>query len=97
MDKIIESYYSQTLINTFLLKQKMEKFSRHPDIKKEFVYWIENKAFAEDAIVVEGYTAKKLASISEYLNGEGAFLMLIDLRENPDKALSQIQKGFYML
>ena len=28
------------------------------------------------------------------MNGEGAFMMLIELRENPKKALAQIQKGF---
>lgn len=97
MDKIIEAYYSQAPINSFLLKQKMAKFSRNPDVKKEFAYWIENKTFAKDAIAVEGYTAEKLASLSEYLMGEGAFLLLIELRENPEKAMKQIEKGFHML
>lgn len=97
MDKIIETYYRQAPINAFLLKQKMEKFSRNPDIKREFAYWIENKTFAEDAIVVEGYTAEKLASLSEYLMGEGAFLLLIELRECPEKAIKRIKKGFNML
>ena len=97
MDKIIEAYYNQVPVNAFLLKQKLEKFSRNPDIKKEFAYWIENKAFAKDATVIEGYTAEKLASMSAYLNGEGAFLLLIDLRENPERAIKQIAKGFNML
>lgn len=46
------------------------------------------------AVSEEGYTAKKLAGMSKYLNGEGAFMMLIELRENPEKALAQIQDGF---
>ena len=47
----------------------------------------------EGAVTVEGYTAKRLAEESQYLNGEGAFMMLIELRENPKKALEQIAKG----
>lgn len=97
MDKIIEAYYSQAPINAFLLKQKMARFSRNPDIKKEFAYWIENKTFIKDAVVVEGYTAENLAAMSEYLVGESAFLLLIELRENPKSAIKQINKGFHML
>lgn len=97
MNTVIEAYYDQAPIHPFLLKQKIEKFSCHPDIQEEFAYWITNKAFAEEPVVVEGYTAEQLASLSEYLVGEGAFLLLIDLRENPEKALQQISKGFTML
>ena len=97
MNKVIEAYYNQAPINPFLLKQKIDKFSRNPDIQEEFAYWITNKAFSKEPVVVEGYTAEKLASLSEYLMGEGAFLLLIELRENPGKALKQISKGFYML
>lgn len=97
MNKVIEAYYSQVSIKPFLLKQKLDKFSRHPDIQEEFAHWITNKTFVKEPVVVEGYTAQKLASLSEFLMGEGAFLLLIDLRENPTKALKQISKGFYML
>lgn len=97
MNKVVEAYYAQAPINPFILKQKMEKFSRNPDIGKEFAYWIENKKFMPEAVKIEGYTAETLAALSEYLVGEGAFLMMIDLRENPAKALKKIEKGFHML
>lgn len=45
---------------------------------------------------VEGYTAEKLASMSPYLDGEGAFMLLIELKENPDKAKKRIAEGFKM-
>ena len=63
------------------------KFEKKPDIAKEFEIWIkDNKYVSEGAVEVEGYTARKLAEISEYLNGEGAFLLLIELRDNPQRA-----------
>ena len=43
---------------------------------------------------MEGYTAKKLSELSEYLDGDGAFVLLIELRENPDKARKRITNGF---
>ena len=97
MNKVIESYYTQAKVNPFLLKQKMSKFSRHPDIADEFAYWISNKSYKQNAVVVEGHTAEELASQSDYLVGEGAFLMMIDLREKPEVALKHIAAGFKML
>ena len=78
-----------------ILESKIAAFSRHEDIASEFEEWIHTKSFkSEGAICVEGYTAKKLAALSDYLNGDGAFMLLIELRENPDRALSKIKKGF---
>ena len=47
-----------------------------------------------EAVEIEGYTAKLLSEKSTYLDGEGAFIMLIELRENPQKSKEQILKGF---
>lgn len=96
MNKRIESFYRENNIPEFLLNQKLRKFSRHMDIAEEFDYWIENKRYKETGCVVEGYSAARLAEISEYLDGEGAFVMLIELREAPKKALDRISKGFKM-
>ena len=51
---------------------------------------------AVGAVEIEGYTAEKLAEMSKYLNGDGAFMMLIELRENPKKAHERIAEGFKM-
>lgn len=45
---------------------------------------------------MEGYSAKTLAQVSVFLDGEAAFVYLIELRENPEKALRQIVNGFKM-
>ncbi len=95
MSKIIMDFYKQHNSPDFLLNQKVAIFERNADIAAEFEYWILNKAFkTEDAVEIEGYTAKRLAETFEYLNGDGAFLMLVDLKENPDRALAQLSEGF---
>jgi len=48
-------------------------------------------------VVEQNYTAKKLSMLSEYLDGEGAFMYLIKLREDPEKTIERIRKGFQMM
>ena len=94
MSSIIEKYYNDNSVSPMLVKQKLEKFDRNTDIEKEFEYWIENKQYKTDAVEIEGYTAQKLSQLSKYLVGEGAFILLIELRESPDKAHKMIARGF---
>lgn len=94
MSKIIENYYKQANVMPLLLKQKMSKLQRNADIMKEFEYWIEHKAYLQKGISVEGYTAQSLADLSAYTDGETAFMLLIELREAPDRALRRIKSGF---
>ena len=93
MNKVIEEYYKDAGILPLLLKKKMAAFAKHPDIAAEFEYWISNQKYL-DGVSVEGYTAKNIAALSPYMNGEGAFQLLIELRENPDKAKKRINDGF---
>jgi len=95
MSRIIEDYYKQAAIPPVLLRQKQAKLQKNPDIMKEFEYWIKNgKYLTEGALSVEGYTAKSLAALSPFLEGEGAFMLLIELREHPDQAKAKISRGF---
>lgn len=96
MSKLIEEYYAQANVIPFILNQKMVKLQRHQDISQEFEYWIEHQSYREDGLVIHGYSAKKLAALSEFLDGEGAFMLLIELRETPDKAKNRISQGFSM-
>ena len=64
LDKI-ESYYKQAGITPFLLKSKLQKLSKHPDILAEFAEWVDTKTFRNaDCVSVEGYTAKSIAAMS---------------------------------
>lgn len=97
MSTIIEQYYMKNNIPFPMLKSKLLKFEKYPDIATEFEYWIINNNYhTENAVCVEGYTAKELSEKSPYLNGEGTFMMLIELRETPNIALQKITKGFKM-
>ncbi len=79
-----------------ILKLKEKKLSENEDIASEFAYWIENGAFrpGDDCVYVEGYSAERLSNLSPYLDGEGAFMMLIDLRERPSETKRKIEAGF---
>lgn len=95
MSDIIRQFYEKNNLPKPVIEQKIAAFSRHNDIAKEFELWITDRAYkAQGAVTVEGYTAKKLSELSDYLKGDGAFVMLIELRENPEKAHKRIEKGF---
>lgn len=66
-------------------------FKRNPDIAEEFEYCIDNKSFRSRGVVEQGYNASEFAELSEYLNGEGVFCLLIELRESPEKGLKRIK------
>lgn len=95
MSDFIRQFYEQQHLPKPLLKQKIEAFSRHTDIAYEFEQWITDRTFkSQGAVIVEGYTAQKLSKLSDYLNGDGAFSLLIELREQPEKAQNRIKNGF---
>ena len=95
MNDIIRQFYEKNNLPKPIVEQKVAAFSRNNDIAEEFEQWITNRTYkAQGAVTIEGYTAKKLSELSEYLDGDGAFVLLIELRENPDKAHRRIMQGF---
>lgn len=93
--EIIEKYLEKVHLPEIIMKKKMASYKKHLDIAKEFEYWIVHKQyFRDNCVEIEGYTAEKLAKLSEFLNGEGAFGLLIELREDSGKALKKISRGF---
>ena len=95
MSSIIENYYNEIGLIPVLIQKNMEKINRNPDIAEEFEYWIENKKYKTDSCIeVEGYTAESISKLSKYLVGESSFMVLIELREEPEKAKKRIEKGF---
>lgn len=95
MSEIINQFYEENRIPKPVLDQKLKKFDKHKDIVAEFETWIKERTYkTEGAVTVEGYTAKKLAELSAYLNGDGAFMLLIELRENPKKAHERLKGRF---
>ena len=93
MSSIIKDYYENAGVKPFLIEDKLDKLKKHSDIAAEFEYWIQNKQYRND-VSVEGYTVTDVANMSHYLNGEGAFMFLIELREKPEKAKQKMRNGF---
>ena len=97
MMNIIREYYEKVGISAVMVNKKVASFEKHPDIAEEFAHWIQTKEYKiEDCVSVENYTAEKISKLSEFMDGEGAFSLLIQLRENPQKALRRIADGFMM-
>lgn len=93
----IKKYLSEKESTTdVVVKRLVERYHDHPDIANEFEYWIRKKQFIEENPVTEsGYTAKRLyEEYGNILEIQGVFSLLITLREEPDKALNYIKKGF---
>ncbi len=94
MSDVIKKYYEQAQVMPLLVEQKLKRFDANVDIRDEFEAWIQTKEYKEnDAVCIEGYTAKSLSELSPLTKGESAFILLIELRENPQKALNRINKG----
>lgn len=95
--EIIREYLMKANVPEVILNKKMTSYGKHLDIAKEFENWILTKKYADkNCVKVENYSAKDLAKLSEFLDGEGAFSMLIQLREKPNQALRKIKEGFLL-
>lgn len=95
MSEIIRDFYKKNGFPEKLIEQKVKSFCKHPDIAEEFEEWIQTGAFREkDAVMVEGHTAKSLSKMSGFLDGDGAFSLLIELKDGPTIAKRKIEEGF---
>ncbi len=98
MVDLVKDYYERAAISENMKKKKNQMFERNTDIKREFEHWIKTKEYLEnEQVIVQGYSAKQISEMSKYMIGEGAFVMLIEIRENPENALKKIKNGFRMI
>ena len=94
MSKKTEDFYRTNKLPEALIRSKLARYEQNPDIAKEFEYWIDTKKYKTvDCITIEGFTAQGLSKLSAFLNGDGAFDFLIELRQNPDKAKALLHNG----
>ena len=78
-----------------VIKQLYKPLSRHEDILGELCQCIRQDSFEIDnPITVEGYTAKDIHERAKFMNYMGIYLFLVSLREQPEWAKEQIQKGW---
>ncbi len=78
-----------------LIEFFISRFMEHPDICLEFEKWIISQEYeTENPITVEGYTAKDIALLADFMSGTGVYNFLITLRDDPETALCYIREGF---
>ena len=90
---ILDYFITEMKFTDKIAKNNIIKFQRHPDIMDEFVDWIKNRTFPENAISVEGYTAE-LLNETTFLSVVGSYNYLISLREEPEESLKRLREGF---
>ena len=98
MKEIIIKYLKEELKESDQrVEENYSKIEKQPDILNEFENWIKERRYPEEnngAVVVNGYSAKKLSEIAKFLEPIGVYNFLVDLRERPEEALEDIKKGF---
>jgi len=98
MKGAIIKYFTEELKEENSRAEEMySKLEKYPDILNEFGYWLTKREFPAEnnrAIVAGGYSAKKLSEIvGSKLTPIGIYNYLIYLREKPEEALNNLQKG----
>lgn len=71
-----------------------QKIHKYPDIYEEFLWWLDTGNYKPEGICVEGYTAEKIFEIAPQMNGMGVFNVLVGLRDETERTLQAIEKGF---
>lgn len=77
-------------------RERFDRWNRNSDIKKEFAFFVKNGKYPDKPVEVCGWTAKKL--FEEYKGQlkwvSECYIILMCLREDPEKWLEVIRKGF---
>ena len=93
-DKILKYYLEEKKVTPVVANVLMKKILKYGDIANEFSMYLDTRSFRfENALVVEGYTAEKLSQISP-LDAAGVYAFMVTLRDDKEKALDTIKKGF---
>jgi len=71
-----------------------KKISKYPDIYDEFCKWLKTRDYESVSLTDEGYTPFIIANKFPKFTGIGVFNVFVDLRDNKEKTLDNILKGF---
>jgi hypothetical protein len=95
MEKILSYLTEARNVKPEVAKKICAAFERHDDIRTELESWIDTKAFPQDSpMIINGYTAEKVAGLAPFMDGVGVYNFMITLRERPDNAEKIIAAGF---
>jgi len=95
MEKILNYLTEIRNVKPTVATKICSSFEQHNDILSELYYWIDTQMFPQDnPIIINGYTAEKIASLAPFMDGVGVYNFMITLRERPEYAEKTIADGF---
>lgn len=95
MDQVMQYCLEELKMPKPIATMIINTLSEQPDIFEEFKKWLETRSYdMDDAISVEGYTAKAISEIAPFFDGIGVYGFLVELREDPEHAKKKIKQGF---
>lgn len=95
MDKIMEYLIDERDNSEVSARLILRSLSKYNDIMEEFSNWINSRIYPkQNAISVEGYTARDISQIAPFMDGAGVYSFLVTLRDEPVKAKEIMRNGF---
>lgn len=95
MNLIIKYFIEEKSVTEVVAKVVAKPLLKYDDIKKEFLYWLENRNYdCPNPISINGYTAASVAKIAPHLDAAGIYGFMVTLRDNPIKAQEYVDNGF---
>lgn len=91
-EMVFDYLYNECHMSEKCAKNIIKNLGRHKEVYYEFAYYVKNKHFSQDSIIVEGYTAEQLYN-NYPLSVIGAYNYLVYLLEEPKEALSNLKAG----
>ena len=95
VETIIKYFKEDAKVNDEVAKILFKDLSKYDDILNEFTKYLNQKTYdLENAIEINGYTAKKIHELNPAFEPTGVYTFMELLRTNPEKAEEIIKGGF---
>jgi len=95
MEKIVNYLVNEKNQKVGAAEKIVLPFIKHDDIRLELESWIDHRIYPQDeALKVEGYSAKDISKLAPFMDGVGVYNFLITLRERPENGRRIIAEGF---
>ena len=95
MDVIIKYFIDEKKTTMGVARILAKTIEKYPDIRNEFIYWLENRSFdVPNAVEINGYSAKQISEIAPFLDAAGVYNFMVTLRDSPEKAKDYIRNRF---
>lgn len=96
MEEIVSKYFKEELkLNDNVSMLMYKKISKYQDIFEMFCKWLETRNYEEfNELMIEGYTPLSIHTSFPSFKGIGVFNVFVDLRDNKEKTLDNIKRGF---